>query len=84
MQNENDIIEINITFPPLGLLVFMFHVIMVNIIVSKVVFERDKFWFGVMTLTVVWESLKRSMWLIFLFCPQYGISRKEPISLKMR
>lgn len=53
MQNENDIIERNISFPPLGLLVFMFHVIMVNIIVSKVVFERHKFWFGVMTVTTV-------------------------------
>ncbi len=69
MQNENDIIEINISFPSLGLLVFLFHVIMVNIIVSKVVFERHKFWFGMMTLTVVWESLKITMWLIFLLCP---------------
>jgi hypothetical protein len=40
MQNENDIIEINISFPPLGLLVFLFHVTMVTVIVSKG-FSRD-------------------------------------------
>jgi hypothetical protein len=65
MQNENDIIEINIYFLPLGLLVFMFHVTMVNIIVSKVVFKKHKSWFNMMILIVVWEYLKRSMWLIF-------------------
>jgi hypothetical protein len=68
MQNENDIIEINIPFPPLGLLVFLFHVITINIIVSKVIFERQ---------ILVWRDdfnrcvgvFEKKYMVIFLLCP---------------
>jgi uncharacterized membrane protein YhaH (DUF805 family) len=62
------------------LLAFLFHIMMVGGIASKVVFENHiDFGFVMMTWIIMWEALERSMRLIDPFCLYYGLLKKEPI-----